>query len=108
MKESQFGFEYSWSDMQAVRVLSRTVFTAQILGVILGFLFQRFPGEWFESVWFGAAVATFPAYLVGLVAQARCYPGSISANATMVRRLGLIALFLSTIAFAMPFFGVGK
>lgn len=107
MKETPFGFEYSWSDLKPVRVLAVTVLVAQVAGAALGFTFQRFP-DWFESVWFGAALATFPAFLVGLVAQAGVRPGSIAENATMVRRLGLIALFLTFFAIAMPVLGFGK
>lgn len=107
MKETPFGFEYSWSDLKPVRVLAVTVVAAELVGAALGFTFQRFP-DWFESVWFGAAVATFPAFLVGLAAQARVRPGSIAQNATMVRRLGLITLLLSVVALAMPVLGMGK
>ena len=106
MKETPLSFEYSWSDLKPVRVLAVTVCVAQFVGAALGFTFQRFP-DWFESVWFGAALATFPAFLVGLVAQARVRPGSIAENATMVRRLGLIALLLSVVAVAMPVLGMG-
>lgn len=107
MRETPFGFEYSWSDLRPVRVLAVTVFVAQAIGAGLGFTFQRFP-DWFESVWFGAALATFPAFIVGLAAQARVRPGSIGENATMVRRLGLIALLLSTVAVAMAVLGLGR
>jgi hypothetical protein len=107
MKESQFGFEYTWEDLQPVRALALIVFGVQIAGGLAGLAFPQFP-RWFESMWFGAAIATFPAFLVGLVVQSKLSPGSISENRTMVRRLGLIALFLSAFAIAMPFFGFGK
>ena len=101
MKESPFGFEYSWADLKPVRVLVVTVVVAQLSGAAFGFAFQRFP-DWFESAWHGAALATFPAFLVGLLAQARLRPGSIGSNAVMVRRLGLVALLLTAFAVAMP------
>jgi fucose 4-O-acetylase-like acetyltransferase len=107
MKESQFGFQYSWSDLKPIRALSVTVVAAQALGAAIGFLVPRFP-HWFESLWFGAALATFPAFLVGAVIQARVKPGSLGENSVMVRRLGLIAALLTAFAIAMPFFGFGQ
>lgn len=107
MKESAFGFEYSWADLQPVRALAITVVAAQVAGAAVGVLLPQFP-HWFESLWFGAAIATFPAFLVGAVVQARLRPGSIGQNRVMVRRLGLIALLLSAFALAMPIFGFGN
>ncbi len=107
MKESQFGFEYSWADFQPVRALALIVFGAQIVGGLVGFVYPQFP-EWFESMWFGAAICTFPAFVVGLAVQARLKPGSIAENRIMVRRMGLIALALSAFALAMPILGLGK
>jgi hypothetical protein len=107
MKETQFGFEYSWADLQPVRALSVVVFGAQIVGAIAGIGFPQFP-RWFESLWFGAAISTFPAFLLGLAVQSKLRPGSIGENKVMVRRLGLIALALSSFALAMPVLGVGK
>lgn len=107
MKESPFGFEYTWADLQPVRALALIVFGTQIVGGLAGFAFPRFP-EWFESMWFGAAIATFPAFLVGLAVQSKLRPGSIAENRVMVRRFGLIALALSAFAVAMPLFGFEK
>lgn len=104
MKESQFGFEYTWADLQPIRHLAITVFGAQIAGVVLGFWFGNNP-EWFLNIWFGGAVATFPAYLIGVALQTRLRPGSITENIVMVRRFGLIALVLTVFAFAMPILG---
>jgi hypothetical protein len=59
-------------------------------------------------MWFGGAIATFPAYLLGLFVQARHRPGSLAANRVMVRRLGLIAALLSLVALAMPLLGFGR
>lgn len=107
MKESQFGFEYSWSDLRPIRALAVVVFGAQIIGAALGLMLPRFP-RWFESMWFGGALATFPAFLIGLLVQARLKPGSLSEHKVMVRRLGLIAAFLTVFAIAMPLFGFGQ
>jgi hypothetical protein len=107
MRESRFGFQYSWADLQPVRALAVTVVAAQFAGAVAGFLFPRF-AHWFESLWFGGALATFPAFLLGLVVQATVKPGSLSANVVMVRRLGLVAALLSGFAVAMPIFGFGS
>jgi hypothetical protein len=104
MRESPFGFEYSWSDLQPVRALATTVFAAQVVGAVLGLLFASH-SSWFLKLWFGGALATFPSFLLGLLIQARIKPGSISENGVMVRRLGLIAFLLSIIAVFMPQLG---
>lgn len=106
MKESQFGFEYSWSDLQPVRALAVTVYAAQVMGALAGLAFPRFPG-WFESLWFSAALCTFPAFIIGLVIQSKLRPGSLMENKVMVRRLGLVAAALSVFAVAMPYLGWG-
>jgi hypothetical protein len=107
MKESPFGFEYTWADLQPVKALAITVFFSQVAGAIIGLSLHRFP-QWFESLWFGGAVATFPAFLVGLAIQSKVKPGSLTQNKVMVRRLGLIAALLTVFAFAMPLFGFGR
>ena len=107
MRESPFGFQYSWADLQPVRVLAVTVLLAQVGGLLVGFLIPRFP-NWFESLWFAGALATFPGFLVGAALQGWLQPGSLSTNGVMVRRLGLIALLLSAFALAMPLFGFGN
>jgi hypothetical protein len=105
MKESQFGFEYSWADMKPIRALSVIVLGAQVLGCVAGLLLAPFP-KWFDSLWFGGAVGTLPAFLVGLLVQSRLRPGSVRENEVMVRRLGLIAAALTAFAVAMPFIWV--
>ena len=107
MKESQFGFEYTWADLQPVRALAVVVLCAQVIGAVLGLLPPRFP-HWFESLWFGGALATFPAFLVGLGVQARLKPGSLGQNKILVRRLGLVAALLTLFAIGMPLFGFGQ
>jgi len=101
MKESPFGFEYSWEDLQPVRALFVTSLVAQFLGAAAGLLLAVFPSR-FECVWAGGALATFPGFLIGLALQAYLRPGSIGANVVMVRRLGLIALVLSLAVFVVP------
>ena len=106
MRESQFGFQYSWADLQPIRPLAVTVLVAQVGGLLSCLLFPRFPG-WFENLWFGGALATFPGFVVGAVVQASLQPGSLGTNGVMVRRFGLVALLLSAFALGMPFFGFG-
>ncbi len=104
MKESQFGFEYSWADLKPIRLVAVTVILAQLLGAAIGLVLPRFD-DWFENLWSGAALATFPAFLVGAALQARATPGRLAEHKVMVRRLGLIAAVLSAFGLAMPMFG---
>jgi hypothetical protein len=105
VQESPFGFEYSWADLQPVGVLVVTVVAAQAAGGALGLAFAPH-SEWFFRLWFGGAVATFPAFVVGSFIQSRMRPGSIAGNLVMVRRLGLIAAILSLVAVFMPELGI--
>jgi len=107
MKAHGPGFEYSWSDLRPVRAIAVAVLLAQIVGGVLGYFFPQFPRA-FPSIWFGAAVGTLPAFLVGLLVQARWRPGSISANSLMVRRLGIISAGLTLFAVVMPHLGWGS
>jgi len=77
-----------------------TIGIAQAAGALASFTLLRHLG-WFESLWFGAAIATFPAFIVGASIQAVVKPGSLAENKIMVRRLGLIAAFLGSIALLM-------
>lgn len=107
MKETPLGFEYSWADLQPIRALSWVVVAGQVIGGLAGLVYPRFPG-WFEAMWFGAALSTFPSFLVGLAVQAHDKPGSLGENKLMVRRFALIAAFLSVFALAMPLLGFGN
>jgi hypothetical protein len=104
MKDSAWGFEYTWADLQPVRALAVTVIAGQVAGGLLGVLFPQF-SRWFESLWFGAAFATLPAFVVGAVIQAYLRPGSLGENKVMVRRLGIVACLLAAFALAMPMLG---
>jgi hypothetical protein len=107
MRESQLGFEYSWADLKPIRVLAVTVIALQLVGAAVGLALPRFPG-WFESLWFGAAITTFPAFLLGAFLQSRLTPGRISQHKVMVWRCGLIAAVLSAAALAMSILGFGN
>ena len=102
MKESLFGFEYSWEDLQPVRPLFVTVLIAQVTGAALGLWIAMFP-SWFENLWAGGALVTFPGFLLGLPIQMYLRPGRISENLVMVFRMGLVALVLSGAVFVFPF-----
>jgi hypothetical protein len=97
MQESPFGFSYSWADLQPIRALVTTVVVAQVIGGLLGLFLLRHDSH-FMQLWIGAAILTFPAFLVGLKIQTRIRPGSIAENWTMVKRCGLVALCLSVVA----------
>lgn len=104
MRESPFGFEYTWADLQPIRALVVVVLVAQVACMLVALAFAPH-AHWFHRIWFGGAVATFPAFVVGLVVQSRVRPGSIRPNIIMVRRLGLIAAVLSLVAVFMPQLG---
>ncbi|HKU17452.1 MAG TPA: hypothetical protein VJQ52_23870 [Steroidobacteraceae bacterium] len=101
MREDQFGFEYSWADLQPIRLLLIVVISFQVVGGVLGLWVAHF-SEWFSNLWAGAAIATSPGFAVGFIAQRLSDPASISGNRVMVRRLGLIALVLSLSVLVMP------
>lgn len=79
MKESQFGFEYSWSDTKPIRILVVTMLIIQLSGAGTGLWISRYP-SWFENLWAGTALATFPGFLLGLILQRYFRPGSIKQN----------------------------
>jgi len=101
MRENQFGFEYSWSDLQPVRALAITMLIAQLVGALSGLWIARFPA-WFDNLWAGGAIATFPGYAIGLLIQRNFKPGSLTENVVMVRRIGLVAGFLTVAGIVFP------
>jgi hypothetical protein len=101
MRDSQFGFEYTWDDLKVIRPLVLTVLVGQLIGAGTGVLVAAY-ADLFANLWAGAATATFPCFLLGLVIQHQQNPGSLRENRTMVRRLGLIALLLSLAVFVAP------
>ena len=105
MRESRFGFQYTWADLQPIRALAVIVLVAQVVGALSGLALAPHIG-WFHRLWFGAAVATFPAFVIGALVQSRLRPGSLSQNLVMVRRLGVIAAILLLAAVFMPQLGL--
>jgi hypothetical protein len=101
MEENQFGFEYSWADLQPIRLLMLVVISFQVAGSVLGLWVAHY-SEWFSNLWAGGAIATFPGFLVGFIAQRSKDPTTISSNKVMVRRLGLVALVLFLSVLIIP------
>jgi hypothetical protein len=101
MRESQFGFEYSWSDLKPVWPLALTVLVGQLAGAALGFYVAKYPNA-FANIWAGGALATFPSFLLGILVQWQRNAAALGENRIMLRRLGMIALVLSLAVFVMP------
>ncbi len=101
MDDSGFKLNYFWEDLRPVHPLFITVLIAQFLGAAASLLLQGVT-SWFETAWFGSALATFPGYLIGLLVQSGARPGSISLNRSMVIFMGVIALFLFVAALTSP------
>lgn len=101
MKDPQFEFRYSWRDLRPVCVLTNTVAAFQIIGAVCGY---SFIGEHdaFSKIWTGAALATFPGFVIGYLFQKRVSAEGLAGNGVMVGRFGLIALFLTMIAIVTP------
>jgi hypothetical protein len=107
MQNDHFGFSYSWADLAPIRGLVALVVAAQFVGFVAGALVRPFPSL-FESAWCGGAIATFPAFIVGLLLQLKLNRPSISENKRMVWHLGLVAAALSVGAVVMPLLGFGE
>ena len=101
MKENQSGFEYNWEEFQPVRALSVVIAVAQCIGVGVSLWVGHYP-SWFENLWFGGALATFPGYLIGLALQRYRKPNSLIVSRALVRRMGLVSAVLSLAAFVVP------
>ena len=105
MKESPFGFQYTWEDIQPVRPLVITLVLTQIAGAAICLLTSPLPDA-FNNIWLGGALGTFPGYILGLLIQKRIRPKSIGKNKVLVNRLGYIAFALTTAAIIIPKVGL--
>ena len=101
MSDSGLKLNYSWEDLKPVRPLFVTVLIAQAIGAALSLSAQGF-SDWYQTAWFGGALATFPGYLVGLFVQRHTRPGSITSNRPAVLFLGVISLILFIAALTFP------
>jgi phosphotransferase system glucose/maltose/N-acetylglucosamine-specific IIC component len=97
MKESQFWFDYSWEDARPIRPLVVTMVISQIAGAVIGLILAPV-SFWVTNLCIGAASATFIGYLIGLIVQYITNANNLRDHRIMVRRLGLISLFLCAIA----------
>ena len=105
MKESPLGFSYSWQDIKPVRGLFVVTLVAQLVGA--GVCLWIAPQErWFDNLWLGAALCTFPGYLVGIPIQGRMKPKCIEENIIIVKRMGLVAFALTIAAIVFPRIGL--
>lgn len=97
MRESQWGFSYSFSDMWQVPILSSLVIAGELGGAAIGYFSLPSP-EAFTRLWLGGVLALIPAFPLGLLLQWKLQPERLAAHAVMVRRLGLIAALLVAVA----------
>lgn len=100
MRESQFGFSYSFADLWQVPILSGLVIAGELVGAAIGYFSLPSPDA-FMRVWLGGVLALIPAYPLGLLLQWKLQPERLAANAVMVRRLGLIAALLGSVGLGM-------
>ena len=107
MQDNHFGFSYTWADLAPIRGLVALVVAVQVVGLGVGVVFPRFPSL-LDSAWFGGAITTLPAFIVGLLLQLKLNPSSISENKRMIWHLGLVASALFVFALAMPALGFGE
>jgi hypothetical protein len=105
MTETPFGFNYTWSDLKPVKILASTAFISQAIGAGFSYFSNHSP-NWFESLWFGGALATLPGFLVGLLLQHMATPGRLSEHRVMVQRYGFISAALTAVALAMSYSGI--
>jgi hypothetical protein len=101
MKENQSGFDFNWGEFQPLRALSVVIAVAQCAGVGVSLWVGHYP-SWFENLWFGGALATFPGYLVGLAVQGHLKPNSLVVCRPLARRMGMVSAVLSLAAFVVP------
>ena len=101
--DSPMGFYYSWEALKPVRILATTVVGSQYLfGLIFGLYFDFVLDlNFVHGFMLGGSGLIFPMFLIGLILQSKYRPGSLGENATMVRRLGLIALLFNLIGIVM-------
>ncbi|WP_162350663.1 hypothetical protein [Pseudoxanthomonas gei] len=101
MSDSGLKLSYSWEDLKPVRPLFVTVLVAQAIGAIASLSVQGL-SDWYQTAWFGGALATFPGYLIGLFVQRHTRAGSITSNRSAVLFLGVISLILFIAALTFP------
>lgn len=101
MNENPSGLDGNRDEFQPVRTLSVLIAVAQCVGAGVSLLVGYFP-SWFENLWFGGALVTFPGFLMGLAVQRHLEPTSLSENRALIRRMGLVSAVLSLSALVVP------
>ena len=101
MTARPFKVSYSWSELAPVRPLCVTTLVAQLIGAGVG-LSTFGTTHFFEALWLGGSLATFPGFLAGLVVQRILRPGSLARNRQMVLFMGTVAFFLTAFAVFFP------
>jgi hypothetical protein len=104
MKNSWFEIDYAWPDTRSIRIVANIVSASQVLGGVVGLFIVSNP-NWILRLWIGAAIVTFPAFLVGLTVQARAHPGILKEKMNEVIKLGLACLIFSVAAIFVPKLG---
>jgi|TARA_R100000455_G_C6243016_1_gene101443 hypothetical protein len=99
--KSSIKLSYSWSELAPVRPLYVTTLVAQLIGAGVG-LSTFGTTHFFEALWLGGALATFPGFVAGLFVQRFLRPGSLTRNRQMVLFMGFVAFFLTTFAAFFP------
>jgi hypothetical protein len=77
------------------------MFVMEALGAASGLKAGAFP-HWSCDLSFGAALAVFPGFLVGLWVQLLLDPDRLREHRVMVRRIGLLALLFFVAALCLP------
>jgi hypothetical protein len=101
MKENEAGFQHELGEFEPLRALSIVIAIAQCAGVGVSLLVGHYP-SWFENLWFGGALATFPGYLAGLAVQRHLHPNSLVLCRPLIRRMGMVSVVLSLSALVVP------
>lgn len=101
MKANGSGFDRDGGQFQPLRALSLVIAAAQCVGAGVSLWVGHYP-SWFENLWFGGALVTFPGYLIGLAVQRHLNPNSLIVCRPLIRRMGLVSAVLTLAAFVVP------
>ncbi len=104
MRESPFGFEYSFAEIWQVPILTGALFAGQAVGAAVGCFALSLPDA-LQRLWVGAMLGMAPGYVLGGLLQWRLRPGPLAENALMVRRMGLVVAFAGALGLHQWFGG---
>ena len=96
------GIGYSWEELRPIHRLVKVMYAMQVLGALAGLLVAQ--GDWMPALWRGAALATFPGFVVGAIYQWASDSLPLRGNGIMVAFVGMLALFFTFLGafFAAP------